>query len=121
MQEQELVTVTVGGPPSREIKRQGRWYMSGTKLEISRAEYDKAPPGMYVLPGEPDHAEKAVVEQKKVQDAAERAEKLRRMEEDQKRREEAAARNAKLLEEQAQLARAGAARLVANNKARRAG
>ena len=116
--QQETITVTVAGPPSREIKRLGRWYRSGTTLEISRAEYEAAPPGTYSIPGEPDLVAKSAQDEKRARDAAEREEKMRRIEENKRRLEEAAARNAKILEDQALLAKAGVARLKQQNRER---
>lgn len=103
----KTITVQVG---SGEVKRAGRWHAPGSTLEITQAEFDAAPRGIYVLPGAQDPEVEQAEARRRAQDEADKAEKLRRMEQDRMRREALAEANLKRIREQEQLAAAGVAR-----------
>lgn len=103
----KTINVTVG---SGEVKRAGRWHAPGSTLEITQAEFDAAPRGVYVLPGAPDPEVAQAEARRREQDEADKAEKMRRMEQDRMRREALAEANLKRIREQEQLAQAGVAR-----------
>lgn len=101
------ITVQVG---TGEVKRAGKWHAPGSTLEITQAEYDAAPRGIYVLPGvqEPEVIQAQI--QRQAIEEADKVDKVRRMEQDRQRREALAEANLRRIREQEQLAQAGVAR-----------
>lgn len=107
MSEQSTVDVVV----ARNIKRYGKEVRQGTRLQIPREELERAPAGIYILPGQAVDPEQRQRQERERQLTADRAEKVRRIEADRSRREDEARRLMEWHHQQEQLARAGAARV----------
>lgn len=100
----------------RNVKREGRLLVPGTALRMTRGEFLQNP-GLYRAASEPaQDLEGQALERKKAQEEADRAEKLKRIEQERILREEQAARQVALIEQAQQRAKAAQARAAQARK-----
>lgn len=75
----DILTDTLSVVLLRGVKRHGKEHRAGETIEVPRAEYEGARPGIYALPGSIVDPAQEAAKAKSARDEADRAEKLRRL------------------------------------------